>query len=66
MNPTLGGGIPKEIGSRTTAGATLLIASRLTARVIDLAVLAVLGRLLSPADFGPVAIAMSVMMIVEA
>jgi O-antigen/teichoic acid export membrane protein len=55
-----------KIGSRTTAGATILIVSRLTTRCIDLTALVVLGRLLSPADFGIVAIAMSVIMIVEA
>jgi O-antigen/teichoic acid export membrane protein len=66
MTPTLGSAPPNRIGSRTTAGATILIASRLTTRCIDLAALVVLGRLLSPADFGIVAIAMSVIMIVEA
>ena len=44
----------------------MLIVSRLIARCMDFATLLVLGRLLSPADFGLVAIAMSVMMIVEA
>jgi PST family polysaccharide transporter len=42
-----------------------MIASRLVTRSIDLATLLVLGRLLSPADFGLVAIAMSVLVIVE-
>jgi PST family polysaccharide transporter len=54
------------IGSRTTAGASILIVLRLTTRCIDLAALFILGRLLTPADFGIVAIAMSVIMIVEA
>lgn len=40
--------------------------SRLIARGLDLATLVVLGRLLSPADFGLVAIAMAVVQIVEA
>ena len=44
----------------------MLIASRLVARCIDLVTLLVLARLLSPADFGLVAIAMSVIMITEA
>jgi O-antigen/teichoic acid export membrane protein len=57
---------PHRIGSRTTAGASILIVLRLTTRCIDLAALVILGRLLSPADFGIVAIAMSVIMIVEA
>jgi O-antigen/teichoic acid export membrane protein len=55
-----------RVGIRTAAGATVLIATRLITRCIDLGALAVLGRLLSPADFGLVAIAMSVIMIVEA
>jgi O-antigen/teichoic acid export membrane protein len=56
---------PQRIRSRTTVGATLLIATRLVTRCIDFTALAILGRLLSPADFGLVAIAMSVVMIVE-
>ena len=54
------------VSNRAAAGATVLIISRLIARFIDLATLLALGRLLSPADFGLVAIAMSVIMIVEA
>src|ERR1700721_1806223 len=57
---------PDRVSHRTAAGATVLIVSRLIARCIDLATLLVLGRLLSPADFGLVAIAMSIIMIVEA
>jgi PST family polysaccharide transporter len=53
------------VSHRTVAGAGVLIASRLGTRSIDLATLFVLGRLLSPADFGIVAIAMSVLTIVE-
>ncbi|WP_246701406.1 oligosaccharide flippase family protein, partial [Rhodopseudomonas sp. BR0C11] len=48
------------------AGAGLLVASRLITRCIDLITLSLLGRLLTPADFGIVAIAMSVIFIVEA
>lgn len=55
-----------RVRGRTAAGATILIASRLITRCIDLGTLIILGRLLSPADFGLVAIAMSVIMIVEA
>ncbi|MDQ8727661.1 lipopolysaccharide biosynthesis protein [Bradyrhizobium sp. LHD-71] len=51
---------------RTSAGAAVLIASRLIARCIDFAALLVLARLLSPADFGLVAIAMAVIMVTEA
>jgi O-antigen/teichoic acid export membrane protein len=53
------------VGGRAAAGAILMIASRLITRGIDLATLVILGHLLSPADFGLVAIAMSVMFIVE-
>jgi O-antigen/teichoic acid export membrane protein len=56
----------QKFGKRAATGAFVLIASRLATRAIDLLALVVLGRLLSPADFGLVAIAMSVMMIVEA
>ena len=55
-----------NIRGRTATGATILIASRLITRCIDFAALVVLARLLSPEDFGLVAIAMSVVMIVEA
>jgi O-antigen/teichoic acid export membrane protein len=55
-----------SIKSRTAAGATIMIASRLITRCIDFGALVVLARLLSPEDFGLVAIAMSVIMIVEA
>jgi O-antigen/teichoic acid export membrane protein len=55
-----------SIKGRTAAGATIMIASRLITRCIDFAALVILARLLSPQDFGLVAIAMSVIMIVEA
>jgi PST family polysaccharide transporter len=55
-----------NIRGRTATGATILIASRLITRCIDFGALVVLARLLSPEDFGLVAIAMSVVMIVEA
>jgi O-antigen/teichoic acid export membrane protein len=57
---------PHKVSGRTAAGATVLIASKLVARCLDLATIVVLGRLLSPADFGLVAIAMSIVMVVEA
>jgi hypothetical protein len=50
--------ISQKIGRRTTMGAGLLISSRVVSRLVDLAALTVLARLLSPADFGLVAIAM--------
>ncbi|QLH72367.1 lipopolysaccharide biosynthesis protein [Rhodopseudomonas palustris] len=54
------------VGARAAASAGLLVASRLITRCIDLITLSLLGRLLTPADFGIVAIAMSVIFIVEA
>ena len=54
------------LAARTAAGASLLIAQRLITRFIDLGTLFVLGRLLSPGDFGLVAIAMSLILVVEA
>ncbi len=62
----MSGASTEGVSGRTAAGATLMIVSRLGTRSIDFATLVILGRLLSPADFGLVAIAMSVMMIVEA
>jgi O-antigen/teichoic acid export membrane protein len=56
----------QKLGTRATLGAGLLIISRLITRSVDLVTLVILGRLLSPADFGLVAIAMSVVMIAEA
>lgn len=58
--------VARKIGRQTAAGAVVLVALRLATRSIDLVSLVVLGRLLSPADFGLVAIAMSVMMVFEA
>src|ERR1700737_5378185 len=55
-----------KVSGRTAAGATVLIASKLVARCFDLATMVVLGRFLSPAVFGLVAIAMSIVMVVEA
>lgn len=55
-----------RLRSQATAGAITLVASRLIARGFDLLTLVVLGRLLSPADFGLVAIAMAVVQIFEA
>jgi O-antigen/teichoic acid export membrane protein len=55
-----------SIKGRTAAGATIMIVLRLITRCIDFAALIILARLLSPNDFGLVAIAMSVTMIVEA
>src|SRR3954452_8872058 len=55
-----------NVRGRTALSATILIVSRLITRCVDFVALIVLGRLLSPEDFGLVALAMSVIMIVEA
>jgi PST family polysaccharide transporter len=44
---------------------TLMVAARLISRVIDLFTMLILARLLSPVDFGLVAIAMTVVLILE-
>lgn len=54
------------ISARTGSGAAWLIGSRFATRGVDLATLAVLARLLDPAAFGLVAIAMTLLLIVEA
>jgi O-antigen/teichoic acid export membrane protein len=60
--------IPQDdhIAHGVARGAALLIGARLATRLIDFAMLVVLGRLLSPVDFGLVAIAMTLVLIVEA
>ncbi|WP_338468409.1 lipopolysaccharide biosynthesis protein [Novosphingobium sp. ZN18A2] len=55
-----------RVGARTAISAAWVIGSRLMAKCIDLALLVVLARLLTPADFGVVAIAMTLVQIVEA
>jgi O-antigen/teichoic acid export membrane protein len=62
----LSSGSEHNLAGRTAAGASLLIALRLITRCIDLVTLCILGRLLSPGDFGLVAIAMTLILIVEA
>lgn len=51
---------------RTAMASASLILTRLAGRSIDLISLVVLARLLTPADFGIVAVAMSLILIVEA
>jgi PST family polysaccharide transporter len=50
---------------KTLRGAAWLVCSRLLGRIIDLTTLLVLARLLSPADFGLVAIAMTLISVVD-
>lgn len=59
-------GTEGEIGKRTAAAAVWLVSVRLLTKSIDFIALLVLARLLTPADFGLVAIAMTLIFIVEA
>lgn len=56
----------RPIAARAASGAVWLVASRLGTRAIDFASLLLLARILTPADFGMVAIAMTLVQIVEA
>ena len=59
-------GTADQIGNRTAAAAVWLVSVRLLTKSIDFIALLVLARLLTPADFGLVAIAMTLIFIVEA
>ncbi|MBV8093279.1 MAG: lipopolysaccharide biosynthesis protein, partial [Acetobacteraceae bacterium] len=54
------------LGRQTAFGGILLVGSRLATRLLDLATMLVLARILRPADFGLVAIATSLVQVVEA
>ena len=54
------------LGHKTAFSGVLMVAARLISRVIDLGTMLILARLLSPSDFGLVAIAMTVVTIIEA
>ena len=58
--------IPQAVASRATVGTGLLITSKILSRCVDIVTFAVLARLLVPADFGLIAIAMSVVAILDA
>lgn len=51
------------IGSKTTRSAALMVAAQLLAKTFDFVAVIVLARFLTPADFGLVALATSVMLI---
>ncbi len=55
-----------RISGRATSAALWLVASRLGTRVVDFALLLILARMLTPADFGIVAVAMTLIQITEA
>ncbi|OYV57486.1 MAG: hypothetical protein B7Z76_01560 [Acidiphilium sp. 20-67-58] len=54
------------LGHKTALSGSLMVFGRLVSRVIDLFTMLILARLLSPADFGLVAIAMTLVTILEA
>jgi PST family polysaccharide transporter len=56
----------EQLTRRTAAGAGTLVVTRLVTRGIDFVSLAILARLLTPADFGLIAIAMTLVLICEA
>ncbi|WP_010162520.1 lipopolysaccharide biosynthesis protein [Sphingomonas sp. PAMC 26617] len=57
---------PQDLAGRTLSGAAWLIASKLGTRSIDFVGLLLLANLLLPADFGMVAVALTLVQIVEA
>jgi O-antigen/teichoic acid export membrane protein len=54
------------LGHKTAVGGTWMVSARLVSRLLDLVAMLVLARILLPKDFGLVAIAMSLIYIVEA
>jgi PST family polysaccharide transporter len=57
---------PILLGRKTAFGGIMLVAVRLISRVFDFATVLVLARILTPADFGVVALATSLVALVEA
>jgi len=57
---------PRNITTRTAGGIVWLVASRFAGRICDLLTLIVLARVLTPPDFGLVALAMTAVYVVEA
>lgn len=57
---------PVSIARRTLTGAGWLVGARMGTRAIDLVTLLVLARILTPADFGVIAIGMTLIQLVEA
>src|SRR5450755_1773082 len=54
------------VGHKTAVGGTWTVGARLVSRLIDLMTMLVLAHILNPKDFGLVAIAMTVIYIIEA
>jgi len=55
----------RMIGRKVAQGGVILVGARLLTRLVDLGTLLVLARILRPRDFGLVAIAMGLLLIVE-
>lgn len=60
------GGSRKPLSSRATSAGAWAIAGKLGAKLIDLGTLVILARYLTPADMGLIAMAMTVVLIIEA
>ena len=58
--------VPNPLGRRTASGGILMVAARLTTRLIDLVMMLVLTRILVAADFGLVALALSLVSVADA
>ena len=56
----------EDVAKQTAFGAAWLVVSRLLTRVIDIATFFIVARLLSPSDFGVIAVAMTLILVVEA
>lgn len=64
--PVSDSSIDQQIGARTVTAAAWLVVVRLLTKSIDFIALLIFARLLNPADFGLVAMAMTLVFIVEA
>ena len=59
------GAAPRTVGRKVADGAGLLIALRIAERLVGLASFSILARFLAPSDFGLLALATSVIAVVE-
>ncbi len=55
-----------DVAKRTAVGAAWLVVTRVMTRFIDVGTFFVLARLLSPSDFGVIAVAMTLIVVIEA
>ena len=61
----MSGAAPRTVGRKVADGAGLLIALRIAERLVGLASFSILARFLAPSDFGLLALATSVIAVVE-